>query len=658
MKTLTHLFILLSLSTFLVAQTDSTVTETPVVPEEPVEEVVTEAADSTETTEVATDLETALEVAEMDSLSMDSSLVEETVAPAAEDSSSVAEPDMIWVQNEPAPTAIAGLLNQGNVYFWTNDALEGLDFTSLPYLSVVDPTMIAISANDCLDIVCHLLASDGHGVDYVVVFKDDSSHVQIYNTVTKVVAIEAPAGDIVAALDAYLKENAGMDYVAAPLEEPVVADTAPELEMGPSIADLAKEKSLQVRRRHFRATDKIAANPANLARNFEHDVTLNLLPDLRISIRNSVLTPGWYKKWWTVGDVWDDATKQEYLSTIENERIVFNIAPEYFSLFGFSIGNFGMNLSGRSHLKMVVPGNLLALPFQDILLNRTLDVSGFELESIPLMGKTSFSYGMPVSTPYGEVKVGVALNAYKAAGYLRVVNHEFTQVFTEDSVITTTVSEGWATQGGIEGQLDKLNTEGFDPLSTGSDLGLGLDIGAIMDLEPLVQQNVEVQVTLRNLGANYVWSDLKHETWTAISALPSSAFADTNDVEDYQVTETIVHDDDKTLTIKVPTVFNITAFYQPVTSVLIGAGLQKAFTEEVRFAMGPDLTYLFQVNYYPTKWLDLSYYHLPRYGEHTHTFGTGFHFGFLETGLTLSFFNGINSNAKGLGFGLKSSLHF
>jgi hypothetical protein len=56
--------------------------------------------------------------------------------------------------------------------------------------------------------------------------------------------------------------------------------------------------------------------------------------------------------------------------------------------------------------------------------------------------------------------------------------------------------------------------------------------------------------------------------------------------------------------------------------------------------------------------LDFSYYKQNQYGDPVHTFGSGLHFGFLETGFTLSFFNGLNTDAKGIGFGLSSSLHF
>ena len=191
MKTLIYILVVLSLSSFLLAQTDSTTTEAPL--EEAAVEAVEPVVEVADTTETQTEEMVEADVVEMDSTSMEvaelDSMATDTTAFVAEDTLVVPEPEMGWVQNDPAPAALAGLVNEGNLYFWSNDVLEGMDFTSLSYISIVDPTMIAISANDCLDIVCHLLASDGSGVNYVVVTKDDSSNVQIYNTVTKVVSI-------------------------------------------------------------------------------------------------------------------------------------------------------------------------------------------------------------------------------------------------------------------------------------------------------------------------------------------------------------------------------------------------------------------------------------------------------------------------------------
>ena len=334
MKTLINIFIILSLSSFLMAQIDSTATEAPVeeAVESPVEEVVEEVVETADSTESApeemivadsTEMDTtSLEMTTLDSTATDSSMV------VAEDTVVVPEPEMEWVQNDPAPTALAGLISKGALYYWSNDALEKLNFEAFPYISIIDPTMIAIKANDCLDIVCHLLASDSSGVSYVVVTKNDGSNVRIYNTETKVVAIEAPADSIAMALDTYLKELAGMEYLALAIEDTIMVEPTLTVDADELSRIAAKMKTLKIRNRQFRSLDDISSNPANLARSFGNLVSLNLLPDFKISIHNSLLTPGWYSDWWTAGGVWDAAMKADYLSTIMDKDLALNIAPD------------------------------------------------------------------------------------------------------------------------------------------------------------------------------------------------------------------------------------------------------------------------------------------------------------------------------------------
>lgn len=666
MKTLIYLLMIVGLSSMLMAQIDSTSVGSPAEPdttaaveEMPVEEVeTTDSTDvDTETMFVADSLEmdtTAIEVVSMDSTLQDSSDL------IIADTSMVPEPLMEWVQNDPAPTSLAGLVNEGNLYFWTNDAFESLDFTVLPYISIVDPTMIAINANDCLDIVCHLLASDGSGVDYVVVTKDDSSNVQIYNTTTKVVAIEAPADSIVMALDTYLKGLAGMELLAVVAEDTTEEAPAMLVDADAVAREKMRLRTRTIRNNQFRELDDFSTNPANLARNFNSSVTLNLLPDFSFTVHNSLLTPGWYTKWWTTGEVWDAAMKADYLSTIMDKQLALNIAPEFKSILGFRIGSFGLNISGKSHIKVVLPGNTLGLPMQDILFDEPIDNGGLEIEAIPFVSKTALSYARAVQTPYGEIKVGAGLNLYEAVGYTKVESQDFTITVGQDSTVVTASGEGWVTRAGFEGSLENSNTENLEPVDALSSIGVGFDVGAIMDLYSYLDQEVEVQVALRNLGATYKWSDVTHSAWTMDMVLPalSSDELDEFDIEEYQTTTDTTLATDAEITIDVPTVFSVNAIYQPVPQVMVGLGIEKAFTDEVSMGYGPDLAINYQLNLYAFPWLDFSYYKQNKFGEPVHTFGGGFHFGFLETGLTMSFLNGLNTNAKGMGFGLSSSLHF
>ena len=657
MKTLQVILTLFVLTTVLVAQTETVNPDSATVSSEqptPIDTLNTGSPVTTTATDTAL---TEPGIQDSSSLGAMAGPQEETLA--------AAQPEMVMVAFEPKPVQVAGLMNEGLVYYWTNDFLMDLGLDDLPYLSFQDPTLIAIKANDCLNIVCHLLASDSTGLDYVIVGVTDSSDYKVYDTVTKVVVLEALRDSLASALDAYLHQIAGGELVAFTTQIDIPADTVMIADsQSPASGSQRDRKAwLQIKRRNFRSLDELFTNPANLARDYPAFIALNLLPDFKIGLRNSLLTPGWYKKWWTTGGHWDAATKSEYLATLQNKELILNIAPDFNTLIGFRIGRFGLNISGKSHIKLVLPGSIPTtlipvLPMEDWTLHEPIENGGLELETIPFILKTTLSYAQPLETQFGALKVGVGVNIYEAAGYLRIISDDLTVTFVEDSVFTTASGEGWATAEGATGHIDNPDFTNLDPLNTLSDPTFGLDIGAILDLETLLHQEMELQVSIRNIAAKYSWSGLTHEAWTFEQRIPLTADTDTDSLEQYQTTTTTVIESEDNYDIKVPTVLNLAAFYQPVPQILIGAGIEKAFTDEVRFGFSPDLELYYQLNYFTTKWLDLSYYHRTKYGEPVHTFGTGFHFKHFDAGVTFSLFNGLNSDAKGIGFGLRSSMHF
>ncbi len=669
MKTLTTLLLTLLLAGFLFSQTDSTATEAMATEptNEPADSVmVTEEAavpDTAEATvpDTAEVIATATDSTSMETMAVDTTLSDTTTL-AESDTVAIVEPEMAWFPKDPEPVVITGLMNQGALYYWSNDGLGNLDFTILPYVTIEDPTLIAIKANDCLDVVCHLLATDSTGVNYVIVTPEDSSNYKVYDTDTKVVVLEAPGDSLVSVFQTYLQDLAGMEFLAVGLPDTVSA--------GPIAADeplivgsySERSKALRIKNRQFRDMEALADNPANLARDFNAFTSWNFVPDFKFSVHNSLLTPGWYKEWWTTGDVLDETATAKLAATLADQDLAISYAHDFTTLFGFRIGRFGFNLSQATYVEVSLPGNLPAQAFQNIEFGVTNDYSGFEIEALPAMAAASLSYAHPLSTPFGDLKVGVTLNNYFGAGYAYAISDDFSVELFNDSMNVVASGEGWYTSAGVDGHLDSLNTDNMDIGSTMADNTVGIDLGVIMDLQPLLNQEVELQVSLKNIGAQYTWSGLTHSAWSFEQVVPGIDLdvKDTIDLylEAYQNAESVVISTDETLSIDIPTVLNISAFYQPLSWVLVGAGIEKAFTDENRLGYSSDLALNYQLNLYATPWLDFSYYKRNQYGEPVHTFGSGFHFGFLETGLSLSFFNGLNSDAKGLGLGISSSLHF
>lgn len=641
MRTLINILLTLSLASFLFAQTDTTQTETPIadpVAEPVTEEVVETVADDTLTVDTP-EVETAADTTEFDLEAQVAELEEEEAL-----SDDAPEMDI--------PVRVLGLVNDGQVVFWSNDGLAALGLDAYLNLTYGESAIIAAKASSCIDIVCNLLATDSSDADYVLVTPTDSSDVKVYEISTRTTVIEASADEIALAFAVYLGENPLEETPAeVVMDDPEVSETA-DMAIGPD-----RSKMFKIRNKQFRTMEALFSNPANLARKFESNTTWNFVPDFRINIHNSLLTPGWYKEWFTTGEVWDAATKSEYLSTIMDQDLAINVTPEFQTLLGFRIGNFGFNTSMISHMKFNLPGNLLGLPMQDIYLHDPIDNGGLDIEMIPFVVKSSLSYAYPMATAFGDLKVGGSINIFEAAGYARMVSEDLTITMTEDSVAVSATGEAWMTAGGSEGIFEDFDDEELEPSDMLSNLGFGVDVGAVLDLYDRFDQEVEVHVLLKNLGAKYSWSNVTHELWTLDLKMPV-VMEEGDSIENYKTEETTLVSAGEEFSVSVPVVFSVGALYQPFPQLLVGAGIEKAFTDEAALGYSPDLEFSLQLNYYPAAWFDISYYLQPRYGEPAHVIGSGFHFGFLDIGGSLTLINGFNSNAKGIGFGFHSSLHF
>ncbi|MCF7807173.1 MAG: DUF5723 family protein [Candidatus Marinimicrobia bacterium] len=632
MRILTKLLLMLSLASFLVAQIDTTATETPVADEmnaDPAEEMTQEAI-------VA------------DTTAADSLLDEELSSTEATSE----EVETIMADIIELPTRVIGLVSDGFVTYWSNEGLDALGLEQYLDITRGEPGLVAAQAKDCLDIVCNLLAADSSHADFVFVTPTDSSNVQVYEIATRTTVIEAPADEIALAFANFLGES--------PAEQAIVEEVVteqPEAEAEPMVLGPDRSPSSKIRNLQFRNMDALFTNPANLGRDFASKTAWNILPDFRVNIHNSLLTPGWYKEWFTTGEVWDAAMKQEYLSTITDQDLTIRVYPEFQTILGFRIKNFGFNASTISHLKATIPGNLLGLPMRDILFDDPIKNGGIEIEAVPLVVKSTLSYAQPLKTAFGALKVGANLNVYEAAGYLNVVSDELRVTLTEDSVEVHATGEAWVTAGNAESIFENFEGDDIEPSDLLSNISFGVDVGAVLDLYDRLDQEVEVHVLLRNLGAKYKWSNVTHELWSYDLVMPA-VIEDGDSIEAYETEETTLIASDEELSVSVPMVFSLGAVYQPFSRLIVGGGIQKAFTDEYQLGYSPDLQISLQGTYYLFPWFDISYSLKPRFGDSAHSFGGGFHFGFLDMGMRVSLINGFNSEAKGLGFGFHSSLHF
>ncbi len=589
-----------------------------------------------------------------------------------------------------ADTKVAGLINEGNIYRWSNDDLnsagadgvEGLD------LSAVDE--LILKSVDCLDIVCFLIAATGSGLDYIAMSTDDGKKFEIYDADTKVVVAETTDEELVTTLsvltngagsgtdaDAVAAAIAAADTTFAAMHDPsfgVASDTvaAPE---APSFLDKIssympdfltnmpgadRTKAQEIRLNEFRTLDAIGTNPAHLSRDFERFTTFNLM-DVSYNFSNSGLTPSWYTEWLTEGGIWDNETRDAFAATLQGQHFTFSSHLAFPTLFGFRIGPVALNMSAFSWVNFTLPGELLAQGFDPILLNDPIEFDGLELETIPGVAKTSIAYGQLIPTPIGDIGAGVGLSVYTAAGYLRAVSSELTILETEDSILVDASGEGWYTGAGIQGSIDSPNTDDLETSELISKQTAGLDLGFRYDLQPFLGQELEVMLSLQNLGAKFKWDNVIHEAWSYQFHAPNVAdLAAMSDSarQELESSSTEVLSTGGELEVSVPAVMGLTAIYQPVAPLLILMQFEKSLSSEdiLHIQAAPQMK--FQLSYYPIPAIDLTFRRSALLNVPVYTFGAGLHFGIWDAGMEFNFHNGLNAEAKGIGFGLFSSWHF
>ncbi len=591
---------------------------------------------------------------------------------------------------------IAGLINTNDVMRWGNEDIKDKDLTSVQGVEIMDINELVLNSMDCIDIVCYLLATTGTGVDYVILSLEKGKEFEIFDAESKVVIKKSSAESLLTDLRGLVEGEpepvatdsaavvADSAFAVLQAELPVAVDTttadttaASEAQKPLLGVDLAaylpefmkklpappREKVNRVRLDHFRGTESFAQNPANLARNYRRFTAWNLL-DMEYNFNNSLLTPGWYKEWLTSGGTWSSTQKRDFLNTFQDESIQLRSHLSFPTLFGFRIGPVGVNLSASNWLKFTLPGSLPALPFTDIRLHETLDLSGLEVETVPFVNEVNLAYGRSFQTPIGAIGAGLGVNIMTAAGYIHTVTNELEIRETEDSLFVHASGEGWYTLAGAAGKLTDPNLDNLDPMELIGSQTLGFNLGARADLFPFLHQEIEVLAGLKNIGAKFSWNGVSHEAWTydlraegivSLSELGDDSTASTAAVEN---ASTEVLSTDGNLEIKVPTVFTLTTIYQPVSQVFLLLNFEKALSgEDVLYVQSaPRLQ--FQVSYLPIPALELNFRRSSLFQVPIYSFGGGLHFGIWDAGMQVNFHNGFNSDAKGIGFGFTSSWHF
>lgn len=641
------------------------------VAQEPEETVV---VDTTATVEEMPDSVTSLDPEEvqatLDSIATELASETEAAIEAAE-----AAFDSLDTMLQP-DIHVAGLIKDQSILRWGNEEIEDKGLTDIEGVSLASVDALILKSADCIDIVCYLLATADAGLEYIILSLEEGTQFQIYDAKTKVVMVETDTEGLVQSLTDLIygppevADSALVDSAFTALADSVPPSVASDdylIDLGLYLPDFMhdpaqKEKKTKIRTRYFRDMRLLNQNPSNLARNYERFTSWNLLPDVAYNFHNSQLTPGWFTQWLTEGGVWSDAEKADFMSTLAEQNVEFRSHLALPSIIGIRIGPVGFNTSLVNWVN-VTPGKLVTLPWQDIKFDQTVDLGGLEVETVPAIVKAGLSYGQVIPTPIGDLRAGVGINMLTAGGYVKVQADTFTIETTFDSTFVRASGTGWYTLAGADGNLTDPNTDGLEPTKLISDAAVSLDLGVGLNLQPLINQELDLSLGLRNLGAQFNWSGIRHESW--YYELDAPGLVELADIDGDSLEEaglarygTEIIDTEGTLTIDMPLVVSMTAVYQPVSMLFLRWNFEKALTDEAVIHVASEAQSRFQVSFFPWPALDFTFQRGKMFDVPVYTLGTGLHFGIWDGRIAFNFHNGFNTEAKGIGFNLSSSWHF
>ena len=437
-------------------------------------------------------------------------------------------------------------------------------------------------------------------------------------------------------------------------------ESAPELPVSEPASFTAFDKVLY---RHLRNFGAFVENPSNLALRHETGTAWSIiLPmpfiPLQFRMNNSALTPGWVKDWFQ-GQFLTETDKQQMTSVLRGKTLDIHTLVDLPTILGFRIGPVGFNAGAHVAINGVLPGDLLMLPWSNFTGDNPLTNLDLKFETLDYV-QGNIGYGREIPTPIGNVRAGAGIGLFMGFGYANVESEQFTLATSTDSVVVDLAARGFYTDPNI-GLLSDPNTGNMDFTNFPSSIGLGINLGAGLDLYKLTGQHLNVQFALNNIGASLNWSNVTEKTFSAHAVIYDvAAVMDSTSNNDTYIdsllnpTETVVGVSSKSVTI--PMQIALAAQYQPIKQILLQASYRQYFSDGAAWTTDPQMGLYLGIFPFPA--LEFRGAMNAFMGQTTWSGGFGLHFKRYELGFDFTAINGFGLDASGLGIRMTQSLYF
>lgn len=579
-----------------------------------------------------------------------------------------------------APRKVAVVIQDSSGMRWNAAYFADDDITAEETLD-----FIAGDSADCDELDCYLAAARDAGAELFLLINTYGDQVALYDPATGdllgeaslsnpfAVFTAAMGGEFVPEENDITAEMTSLDSVSAAMDS-LAAEAMAAAQAAALAADSEEAEALPVSEphvwnnfdkvlyRHLRNFEAFVENPSHLALEQETATAWSIvLPmpfiPLQVRMNNSAFTPGWVEEWFQ-GQYLTEADKEEMTSILSGKSLDIQTLVDIPTLLGLRIGPVGINSGMHVAIRGVLPGDLLMLPWSNFTSENSLTDLELSFETLNY-SQTNIGYGRTIPTPIGDVRAGAGLGIFFGFGYAKVESEEFTLATSLDSIEVNLAARGFFTDPNI-GLITDPNTDGMDLGNFPSSIGMGFNLGAGLNLYPLLKQHLDVQVALSNLGAKLTWDNVTEKTFTA-SAVVYNVVEVMDNSSDSTYIDSLLNPQEMVVgvgrhSVSIPAQLSLVAQYQPIPQVLLQVAYRQSFSDGVAWTTDPRLG--LYVGLFPIPAVEFRGGINSFMGQTTWSGGFGLHFKRYEFGIDGTAINGMGANASGMGIRLSQSLYF
>ncbi len=415
--------------------------------------------------------------------------------------------------------------------------------------------------------------------------------------------------------------------------------------------------------RIYRRPTYAISNPANIGVKSQTLFALSLpglpFPNIGLSLQNNSFNLSTLNTYFNDGRLLTPEELSNFVNLFYDDGLTLNGNLSLPTLLGFRFpvgyGSMFINTGLKVETDGTLPGEVLAIPFKGIHFDEPVYTENLKMV-VGTYLKTNMGYGTDIRLAgIGDLRVGAGVNLY--TGSFATIDTKHLQILSTPDSVTVSGSA-------YASYLDVENPN-FDPASVASvqpgyDIGVGLHLrlGELLPWSELRYNDLDIQVGVQDIGATLSSGEMVKKHYSMAGSVADLQVLQTSDNLDSLLNmQEIVLDSGFVDKYNISTKMNLTATYQPLSFLLLEAGMTTFLTNGLGYDDAPH--WKLNAWLFPAKWFNVTVGVQQGYARQM-TYNSGFaligkHY---EFGLDTYLIGGMGDQVSGLGVRITNNLYF